>query len=70
MPPKILKINIYILYMHINISEILFCVILSCGLCYVVISFPSYKFSIYSKIRVGFETQLIETTKFSLTVSK
>src|SRR5882762_441447 len=44
---KILKIVNYILYIHKNVSIILICMNLNCEFGYVVISFQSYKISIY-----------------------
>jgi hypothetical protein len=46
-PPKIVKIIMYILYIYKNVYGILFQAIHICGLVYMVISFQSYKISIY-----------------------
>jgi hypothetical protein len=47
---KIVKINIYILYTHKNVSYNLFREILNYGFGYVVLSFQSYKIYIYIDI--------------------
>ena len=67
---KIVKIIVCILYICKDVYTSLNYAILICGGVYMVISFQSYEISIYIKKRVGFETQLMETTNYSRTVSK
>jgi hypothetical protein len=45
--PKIAKMIIYIIYICKNVSTILIQAILICGCVYMVISFQSYKITIY-----------------------
>ena len=45
--PKIVKLIIYTLNADENVSRILICVILICEVCYVFISFQSYRISFY-----------------------
>ena len=68
--PKIVKIIIYILYIHKNAVAISIWKIPVCGFGYVVILFQSSRIYFYIEIPRRFCVLLIYTTKSSLTVSK
>ena len=61
--PKIVKIIIYILYIHRKVSTIYIWAILSRGFNYMVISFQNYKISIYIEIPCQFWISVNENYK-------
>src|ERR1700683_915860 len=62
-PPKIMKIIIYILYIHEKVFAMFLQAIPNCGFGYVIILFQSYRISFYIEIPHWFRLVLIYTTK-------